>query len=266
MLRGRGEALVGQGDEQLADEERVPARRGEARLRERAIRIRPQPRADQPVDACRGERRRPQELRGGTCRELVEQLPLGARLVRPRGDDEEHRQVGEAVDDVGEEAQRGRVAPVGVVDAQRQRPLAGQIDGQPEEPVERRTRGLAAWSERLRVEHVEGRSGQLRRPGEGLRAVLRRRARDQGLEELAHQSEGELALELARTRSRHGEAVAVREDPRLLEHRALADPRRPLDERDRPRPAPRARDELAQDGDFGLTLEEHVPPDALHWP
>ena len=68
-----------------------------------------------------------------------------SRLVAARGEDQRQRQIGDAVDHVGQPAQRRAVEPVGVVDHDRQRAEAG---GQPVEAVQDGVVGLAADRER----------------------------------------------------------------------------------------------------------------------
>ena len=104
----------------------------------------------------------PQQPRRGRGREPVEQLLLGARLGRPRGDRQQHRQVLDPPRERVEEAQARRVGPVRVVDDHQQRLLGGEVRAQPVEPVERRVRRVVA----LRHGRAEHRLGQRRRARE----------------------------------------------------------------------------------------------------
>ena len=131
----------------------------------------------------------------------VQQLVL---LVAARGEDQRQREIVDAVDHVGQPAQRGLVEPVRVVDHDRERAEPG---GQPVEAVQDGVVGLAADREGAR-----GVGG-----GAGVGNL------DAG-EELLDAAEGEAALELRAACPQH---PLVR---RLLQERGLADPRRPGDQ------------------------------------
>ena len=83
-----------------------------------------------------------------------------------------------------------------------------------------------------------------------------RRGREQRLEELAHDAERELPLELAAARRQHAEPRGLRDRPRLGEQAGLADPGAALDRCEPPVPVARGVEERAQRGDVGLALEE----------
>ena len=91
---------------------------------------------------------------------------------------------------IGEKAQRLAVHPLAVVHEEQQRPLVGEVHDEPEEAVQRLEAGVALDRGPL-VDLEQARGG-------------RRRAREQsvlggvdgGLEQLAHDAERELLLEL----------------------------------------------------------------------
>ena len=85
---------------------------GDASIRAAPARRRPRPTAARAQQHGRGRGREP-----------VEQRLLGARLGRPRGHRQQHRQVLDAAGERVEEAQARRVRPVGVVDDHQQRLL-----------------------------------------------------------------------------------------------------------------------------------------------
>ena len=143
---------------------------------------------------------------------------LGSRTVSevaskrfgPGGDHECEREPVE----VGEEAQRGDVGPVRVVDQQDQRSPGREVRGQP-------------------VEAVQHRGLRLGRRGPEHRLSERRGAAEVelgGLEQLTHDPEREVALELAGASAEH---ETRRERARVGEQRGLADPRRPVDQQAR---------------------------------
>ncbi len=172
--RGRGVPLLGgELDQQLLDQERVAAGRLVAGGLDLAAGGVAEALADDRRGAGLAQRRRPHgrdlELGG----EPAQQLGLDAGLVRPRRQREQDRQPVESLAEVADEAQRGAVAPVRVVDRQHQRSALDQAGEHPEEPVERALGG--ADLERAAAE-AEDRRGQPGRPGEELRPVLADRA------------------------------------------------------------------------------------------
>jgi hypothetical protein len=97
-----------------------------------------------------------------------------------------------------QEAQRGLVSPVDVVDAQQERAAPPKVCAQPVQPVQDRERGV-----KQRPGHVllRGRDAeQRRRPpgraGEELVPFRRRRRHERGLEQLADHAIGEVSFEL----------------------------------------------------------------------
>ena len=170
-------------------------------------------------------------------REVVEhRLPL-ARLGRAGGGDQADREAVEALREVGEPAQRGEVGPVDVVDEHEQRPLLGEVGRQPVQPVQRRAGVLLA------AHAAQHRPRQRRRTREVLFAHHR-------LEQLPHDREREVALELGPARAQH--APAVRQRPRRPEQPRLADPGRPFDQQ----PATAAVEHPRHGGDLGVPLLE----------
>ena len=120
---------------QLAQQERVPTRRGVAGAALRVVGARREP-PDHGGGAVLAQRLQVQQraVRRGVAAEHLERR---ARLLRPARHDQRDGDPLEPVRDVDEHVQRRRVAPVDVVDEQRQRPLRRQVRGQPVEGVPR---------------------------------------------------------------------------------------------------------------------------------
>ena len=181
----------------------------------------------------------------GSCDDLGQQRRVGARLARPDGGGDQDRQPLQPPGEIGEEAQRRAVAPVQVVDREQQRPLAGEVGGEPEQAVERGERRDARLVGVGRAEHRRGGRGGT---GERGRAALR--IGGEPLEQLPDDAEAELALELASARGQDVERVAGI-GAQLGEQPGLADPGRAADHHQppaavrgrprRPRRAPRSR-------------------------
>ncbi len=118
---------------------------------------------------------------------------IGPRLRRAQRRGDQHRRAVEPPREVGEEAQRRPVRPVEVVDGQQQRLLRGEVEREPVERVQRRERGRALLVGRLLEQRAGGRGGARQLAACG----------DPGLEQLAHDAVGELALELPGARLQH---------------------------------------------------------------
>ena len=166
-------ALGLQRAQQLADQQRVAAGRAVHGGREGVVGLRPERPADELADRGAGQRpgadRRGRQIGG----DLADERRVGARLRAPRGDREQDRQALEPPRQVGEEAQRRAVAPVQVVDREHERPVAGEVEQQPVEAVQRRERRVAVVARR-RLEHGAG--ARAPRPPARARAPRGRRA------------------------------------------------------------------------------------------
>ena len=75
--------------------------------------------------------------------ELLQDRLVGVGLRGAHAGHEEDRKLVQPPRQVGEEAERGAVAPVEIVHDQEQRALGGQVDGQPVEPVQHAEETLA---------------------------------------------------------------------------------------------------------------------------
>jgi hypothetical protein len=137
----RAHLFVAQLGDQLAQQERVAA--GELRARRAEAGVR----RDRVVAELRahdlGDRRATERM-GRECGRRRIGLQLGqSRIVGLAGADgnqQQDREVGAARGEVGEETQRLRIDPVGVVDDDEHRALLGEVRRQPVQAVEHRER------------------------------------------------------------------------------------------------------------------------------
>ena len=204
---------------------RVGARRRAARARARAT-------------ALGAERRRAaRHASSGSCGDLGQQRRVGARLGRcaawratSTGRPSSRR------DEVGEEAQRRAVAPVQVVDREHQRPLGGEVDGQPVQAVERGERASPpAVAVRPGCAEDGARAARRRRRAAGSRVAG---SDERRLEQLAHDAERELALELAPRARQHAQPPPRAAAPHSASSRVLPIPAGPSTRTSGPARAP----------------------------
>ena len=217
----------GERGEKLPEQERIAARRLVARRAERGVRVAPEALAHEISHPGLRERTGPQPLRGGIARDLAEQRGVGPGLARAQRGRQEDRRPLEPAGEIGEEAQRGTVAPLEVVHREEERPLGGEVEGEPVEPVQRGEGILAPTVARVGAGAAEHSARAVGRPVEG--AIVAVGPGHRALEELAHHPEGEVALELAPPRGEHaqgplGRPAQAREQP------GLADAGRSLDD------------------------------------
>ncbi len=215
LLRTARQALGGERAAELAHEQRVAAGRLGRGGHERRVELA----AEHAADGVRAERLR---VEHGRPRERLEQRLLG----RARGHDQRDRQLLEPAREHAEHAQAAGVAPVGVVDHDRQRLLLGQVGGQPDDAVQADVADVVAV--RRLVGAVEHGGRELGRAGEQALTALGGGGAQLGLEELADEAEGEVALELGADGRQHAHAVGL--GLQRLQQRGLAVARRRLDE------------------------------------
>jgi hypothetical protein len=209
--------------DELAEQQRVAAGRLHAGGLEALVRLRPEPREHQLADAAAAERPRLHRHDVRAADDLGEQRRVRAGLAAAQPGGHKQGQALEPRCQVGEEAQRGTVAPVQVVHRQQQRRVRGQVHGEPVEAVQRREGrvaqlvGLAARGRRL--EDHPSRRGRSAQPG--VPALVAGGA--QRLEELAHHAVGEAQLELGPARRDHAEALGGGVLAQARQEAALAD-------------------------------------------
>ena len=125
LVGRRRHALLAQRLDELAHEEGDPARRALAGGGEVGSGARPRPSCDQAPDRAGRQRRGAQDARERIGEQEREQRRGGALGLRARGHHQRERQLLQARQQEGQEAQRRRVGPVGVVDGEHERAVAG---------------------------------------------------------------------------------------------------------------------------------------------
>ena len=145
-----------------------------------------------------------------------------------------------------------------VVDGKQERRLRAQIHGQ---PVERVERGKGRFAGGLVVALTREVEDACRRCCGARKAALTfHGVGETGLEQLAHNAEGVLALELAAARRQDDQPTRGRTPAPIGDKAGLADPRRTLNE-DEPRLAgQRVRDGTVELVQFALALEQAGRP------
>jgi hypothetical protein len=218
----------------------------------------------QPAHGGEAERRRLQHVGAWVGGQGGQQVRLLGLRLGARGDEQRDLQLLQAREEVGEEAQRGRVGPVGIVDAEHDEPVGGEVRAQPVEAVQDRERRVGRRRRRLAVPQGAGQtehaSGQPRRALQQIVALGGRGLMQHGLEELAHHAEGEVALELGPPGSQEPRRAVLCPQPGGGEHRRLADPRRALDDHAATRSRACRCDRRVDALKLSLALEEEVDP------
>jgi hypothetical protein len=152
--------------------------------------------------------------------------------LRPPGrDDEGDRQLLEARHEEHQEPQRGGVRPVRVIDDHAQRPPLREVGAEPVEAVEDGERGVLVGDGGLGAlrgaRQAEQPGGHAGRAPEELGRPLHRPERR--LDELAHDAEGELALQLGTPGAEDAHPRRFGHRPGVGQQRGLAHARRALD-------------------------------------
>jgi hypothetical protein len=207
--------------------------------------------ADEPRGAAGREPLRVQDDRRAHAAEQAEEVGGRARILGPRADGDEQRQVVDAPREVGEHLQRGAVGPLRVVDHEGQRPPLGQRRAQPQHAVRHQHRRVRAGGAALEQQRARRRCRPVEQLGAlGLGGVAQRR-----LEQRTHDAEGEVALERPR-RGAPDETAAVGGEQRgAIEQGGLPQPRGRVEDDD---PAVAAHEAAHRPGEH---LELHGPLD-----
>jgi hypothetical protein len=223
LLGGGADAPQRQGARQLVEQERVAAadlvtRRGE-RLGGLVVELgAQQQRGRVAAQSMRIEA--PGERVGGDPRDVGRR----AGLVRAGGDRDQHRQLVQPREQEAQIVERRRVGPVQVVDREQERPALGERRGQAVEAVEHgeAVPGAGGGAVARHAERTACGAGQIVAFGCGQRGQRR-------LEQLAHEREREVALQLGRTGGQDVQPRPFRDLPRGSEQARLAQSRRRLD-------------------------------------
>ena len=136
MLRVGRHGFGLQRPQELVEQERVALRRGVAGLGERRLDPVAEPLASNRRHRVEAELPRGQDVSARVARELREQRLAVSGLGGTRAAHHEHRDAFEPVQDVGEVAERRAIAPVQIVDREKQRRFRAEVHGQPVEAVQ----------------------------------------------------------------------------------------------------------------------------------
>ncbi|HEX5780752.1 MAG TPA: hypothetical protein VFX80_02460 [Solirubrobacteraceae bacterium] len=143
-----------------------------------------------------------------------------------------------------------------VVDREREWAALGEVRCKPVEAVQHGEGGVLARGHAVQMPYVEQRPSEPGGPVEERVAVVARRARDDRLEELAHEAEGKRLLELAAAPSEHTEAASGGSLARPPEQARLADSGCAFDGDDTAGPAGDCLDGGVKRGKLGFPLEQ----------
>ena len=193
--------------------------------------------------------------------ERCEQRRTLGRLGRPCRRDDRDRQFLESSPEVVQEAQRGLVSPVGIVDAEQDRGAPGEVRAQPVEPVEDRERRVEqrVGCVILRRPDAEQRGRTAGRAREKLRTFRRRRRDERRFEQLADEAVCEVSLQFRAARAQRRQAELATMPPCGQNQARLADARRSLQQKQRTTPGDRCAQALTDLRESGVSLQKHLP-------
>jgi hypothetical protein len=160
------------------------------------------------------------------CDDHVERRLVGDRFARADDGEEADGEILESGHEVGEEEERRRVAPLEIVDGEEQRTVLGEVRRQPVEAMEDGEAILRPdrW-DGGRIDEVTGEPGRAREDGLGILEPGQRR-----LEQLPHDPERVVDLELGGPRPQTQHAGGERSLTHDIEQSALANPGGTLDD------------------------------------
>jgi hypothetical protein len=130
----------------------------------------------------------------------------------PQACREDDWEVLEAPSEVRQEAERSCVAPVEIVDGQQHRSLAREVDHEPVEPVQPREH---AFGRQVLVPNTLAEHGRRSLGGTREQARALGLRDEQRLEQLPHDAERKVSLELAAAGRTHGKVTLLGEHSRL---------------------------------------------------
>jgi hypothetical protein len=123
--------------QELAQQQGIAGCRLVAGGAKRIVGIRREPFAHEPRCRLGGQRRGPNDARERIDEDPRQEVRI-LSLLGPQPDDDAHGEPLHPRQEVGEEAQRGQVGPVQVVEREQQRSVRGEVRRQPVEPVQSR--------------------------------------------------------------------------------------------------------------------------------
>ena len=256
MARVGRHAVGVQRGEQLAQQQRVAAGGAVAGGAEQVVRLLAQAGPDQRRDRRGAQRARADDRRARTAGDLPEQGGVGARIGRALRGGDEDRLALQAAGEVGQPAQRRPIGPLNVVDEQHQRPVDREVERQPEQAVQRGERALGLGGGIRAGRRLEHGPGGGRGSGQRRLALLGPPQRE--LEELSHDAEGELALELGAAGGQHERPAGGDVATHLGQQPGLADPRRAVDQQHAAVAAERGVGRALELGDLAVPFDQVV--------
>jgi hypothetical protein len=257
-LGARGDAFFRDRGEQRTKHEGRPERGPGASLDECRIGRRAQRRLHQRGHRVDRERRQPQHVGRRVSGHAREHVRVAPQLARAGADEEGDRQLLEPGDQERERPEGGRVGPLRVIDENAHRARGGEVRGEPVEPVKDPEQRVDFERRRTVAAEEQGR-GRPRRPVQETRPGLVGRLGENRLEQLPHDPEGELALELRAARTKHAHALGLCFFPRGRQHGRLADPRWAFDDDESAAAGPRLCESARYSSKLRLPLEERCP-------
>ena len=202
---------------------------------------------------------------GGMRRDLSEQVVGRAGLAEAPCDDDRDVHRRDALQDVQQQPQRRAVGPVRVVDRDQHRAGLGEVRQQPEEAVDDAVGAVVGLVAEPARRALEQRPGERRRAGQQAVVGLVVGARQQRLEELQRDAEGEVALELRRARVHDGRPVRQRLRDGRVEQRRLADAGMSLDEQQLPVARARGIEQVVDGAQLGTPARAGRPIRGRWW-
>jgi hypothetical protein len=250
---GRLDALRADLVHQLLEQEGVAARRVVACGREGGV-ARAQQRLDAPARALRRERAGPDAGRRGVGEDLRERHRELADLRRPDRQQQHHGQVRDPQAQKALGRHRRLVRPLGVVDRDEERLLAGEVRDQPVQPVQALVHQLGVLG--LLAAGLEDRERQLRGSGEQPGALLLGLLELDRVGRLAHDAVRIAPLELRCAHRQRVHAALAREVHAGGHEPRLPDAGRALDRHDAPAAADRGLERGVERGELRGALEQ----------
>ncbi len=247
--------------DQFAEQERIAARSPMAGGAEGGFGVVAEPSANQFRAGRVAQLRRAHNVAYGLAPERGQQDRVDARLAVTRSGDHQHWQVLQATRHVDQPANRAGIGPVQVIDREQKRRALREVRRQPVQPVMDRGSRVAKRQGRLWGPLRDGlgakrRGGQRSGTAEELATFRSGRGRQPCLEELANDSEPQAPFELAAPSREHLHARGHRSLPGGVHERRLADPRRALDQEQRPSRLDRGADPILYQRQLRLALEQ----------
>jgi hypothetical protein len=225
----RPEALGLDRADELAEQKAVALGHAPAGVGERLVGRRQRRRHELAAGGAR-QRARSHRVAGRVRRDLAEQVVGRAGLAQAPCEHDRHAHRADALQQVEHEPQRRAVGPVRAVDRDQRGPRLGEVRQQPEEAVDDRVGAVVALVAAPARGALEQRPGQPGGAGEQAVVGLVVGARQQRLEELQRDAEGEVALELGAVGAQDADPARARTRDGGVEQRGLADARVALDQ------------------------------------